>query len=138
MIDLVEAIPARLDRAGATPTMIGRATAEDAPHLVALQPEARPADFGLDDAGCTLGRGQACQVIVPRPAVSRLHALIERTGARFQLRDLGSLNGTYVNGQRLRAPHLLINYDLIGLGETCPQLTFVDPDSTHATATRLG
>jgi hypothetical protein len=65
MIDLVEAIPARLDRAGATPTMIGRATAEDAPHLVALQPEARPADFGLDDAGCTLGRGQACQVIVP-------------------------------------------------------------------------
>jgi DNA-binding response OmpR family regulator len=117
--------------------MIDQLMPADAPHLVALQPEAQPAEFGLDDGGCTLGRGAACQVVVPRPVVSRLHALIERAGARFQLRDLGSVNGTYVNGQRLREPHLLTNYDLIGLGETRAQLTFVDPDSTHASGSRL-
>jgi DNA-binding response OmpR family regulator len=109
----------------------------DAPHLLALLAQARPAEFGLDDGECTLGRAASCHVVVPGPVVSRLHALVERAGSHFQLRDLGSANGTYVNGQRLRAPHLLANYDLIGLGETRAQLTFVDPDSTHAAGPRL-
>jgi DNA-binding response OmpR family regulator len=109
----------------------------DSPHLIALESAAQPGEFSLDDAGCSLGRAAACHVIIPRPVVSRRHALIERAGARFQLRDLGSVNGTYVNGQRLREPHLLVNYDLIGLGEACAQLTFVDPDSTYAATPRL-
>ena len=107
------------------------------PQLVALHAQALPAEFGLDDGGCTLGRGSTCDVVVPRPVVSRLHALVERAGARFQIRDLGSVNGTYVNGQRLREPHVLADLDLIGLGETRAQLTFKDPDSTSASGIRL-
>jgi DNA-binding response OmpR family regulator len=106
------------------------------PHLIALQPAVSPAELNVDD-GITLGRGTACQVVVPSPLVSRLHAQIERAGARFQLRDLGSVNGTYVNGNRVHATYLLNNYDLIGLGEANAQLTFVDPDATHANTTRL-
>ena len=75
-------------------------------------------------------RSVTCQVVVPRPLVSRLHAQVERDGARLRLRDLGSVNGTYVNGQRLHEPHLLAHLDLIGLGEPGAQLTFVDADAT--------
>jgi DNA-binding response OmpR family regulator len=112
-------------------------TSAPVPYLVALQPLVSPEEIGLEDGGCTLGRGAACHVVVPRPVVSRLHAQIERNGARFQLRDLGSINGTYVNGQRLYEPHLLAQHDLIGLGEAAPLLSFVDPDSTHTAAATL-
>jgi DNA-binding response OmpR family regulator len=107
------------------------------PHLIALKPAVTPAEAELGDDGLTLGRGTGCHVVVPSPVVSRLHAQIERAGARYQLRDLGSVNGTYVNGNRVHALHLLSNYDLIGLGEANAQLTFVDPDSTRATTARL-
>ena len=96
-----------------------------------------PAEAELGDEGCTLGRGTACQVVVPSPGRLAPARAIERAGARFQLRDLGSVNGTYVNGNRVHEPHLLSSYDLIGLGEASAQLTFVDPDATQATTSRL-
>jgi DNA-binding response OmpR family regulator len=107
------------------------------PHLIALQPAVSPPESVVGDDGLTLGRGTACHIVVPSPVVSRLHAQIERAGARFQLRDLGSVNGTYVNGNRVHATCLLNNYDLIGLGEASAQLTFVDPDATRANTARL-
>lgn len=107
------------------------------PHIVATQPDVQPSELVLTDDGCTLGRASTCHIIVPRQLVSRLHAQIERVGARFQLRDLGSVNGTYVNGQRLNEPYLLGNHDLIGLGEASAQLSFVDPDSTQMAIVRL-
>jgi DNA-binding response OmpR family regulator len=116
---------------------VSAVAAATVPHLVALQPAVSPANALISEDGCTLGRGVSCQVVVPRPVVSRRHAQIERTGARFQLRDLGSVNGTYVNGLRLHNPHLLSNYDLIGLGDPAAQLTFIDPDSTCTSGARL-
>jgi len=107
------------------------------PHLIALQAAVTPAQAQVAEDGLTLGRGTQCHIVVPSPVVSRLHAQIERAGARFQLRDLGSVNGTYVNGNRVHDTYVLNNYDLIGLGEANAQLTFVDPDSTRATVARL-
>src|SRR5215207_2176370 len=98
----------------------------ESPHLIALQPAVTPTETAVGEDGLTIGRGSGCQVVVPSPVVSRLHAQIERAGARFQLRDLGSINGTYVNGTRVHVTYLLSNYDLIGLGEASAQLTFVD------------
>jgi DNA-binding response OmpR family regulator len=109
----------------------------EGPHLVALQPDVQPATVILTDDGCTLGRAATCAVVVPRPLASRLHARIERSGSRFQLSDLGSINGTYVNGSRLHEPRLLTNHDLIGLGEPVAHLTFVDPDATRVSGERL-
>jgi DNA-binding response OmpR family regulator len=109
----------------------------ETPQLIALQPAVAPAEALVGDDALTLGRGAACHVVVPSPVVSRLHAQIERAGARFQLRDLGSVNGTYVNGTRVHDIYLLNNYDLIGLGEASAQLTFVDPDATRAHTSRL-
>jgi DNA-binding response OmpR family regulator len=107
------------------------------PRLIALQPDLQPSELSIGDDGCTLGRASTCRVVVPRPLVSRLHAQIERDGARLRLRDLGSVNGTYVNGQRLHEPHLLAHLDLIGLGEPNPQLSFVDADATTTSTARL-
>ena len=50
--------------------------------------------------------------------VSSRHAGIVRHGASFVLRDLGSMNGTFVNGQRVRSLTALQSGDLLGVG-TC-------------------
>jgi hypothetical protein len=77
----------------------------------------------------TLGRISEGQPIMPdidlspyqayASGVSRLHAVIKQTGNRALVMDLGSANGTYVNGKRL-TPNVeqnLINGDIIALGK---------------------
>jgi DNA-binding CsgD family transcriptional regulator len=50
----------------------------------------------------SIGRDPSCEVCDPTDeTMSRLHAVVERIGARWCVRDLGSVNGTYLNGQRL-------------------------------------
>ena len=77
----------------------------------------------------TLGRISEGQPIMPdvdfspyqayANGVSRLHAVIKRDVGRVLLMDLGSSNGTYVNGKRLapNAEHVLNNGDVIALGK---------------------
>src|SRR5262249_33733168 len=47
------------------------------------------------------GRAPDCDVHLPHPSVSRYHARIERRGSGLFLADLGSVNGVWVNGQRI-------------------------------------
>ncbi len=54
-------------------------------------------------ARCTVGRGQTCDLVVAARSVSSAHAAIEWTGAEWQLRDLGSRNGTIVDNHRVLA-----------------------------------
>lgn len=48
-----------------------------------------------------VGRADDCDVIVPHGSVSRRHADLHRIGPLFILRDMGSRNGTFVNGKRI-------------------------------------
>jgi ABC-type multidrug transport system ATPase subunit/pSer/pThr/pTyr-binding forkhead associated (FHA) protein len=66
----------------------------------------------------TVGREAGdVDVVVDRPQVSRRHAEIEILGpGRFALRDLGSANGVFVNGERIRARRTVGVDDTIGLG----------------------
>ena len=50
----------------------------------------------------TIGRGSECDLVLDEPEMSRQHACIESTGSGIYLRDLGSVNGTYVNGIAVR------------------------------------
>ncbi len=50
----------------------------------------------------TIGRGSECDLVLDEPEMSRQHACIESTGSGIFLRDLGSVNGTYVNGIAVR------------------------------------
>jgi len=85
---------------------------------------ARPCSYVLAMDICMLGRSPLCQVLMPHAVVSRLHARIERCGNHYVLCDVGSANGTFVNGRQLCAAHRLIDGDLIGLGSAIPILRF--------------
>ena len=55
------------------------------------------------DTSFTIGRDQRCDLYIADMTVSRLHARLVRDGEGWVLTDLGSSNGTRVNGWRLRA-----------------------------------
>lgn len=61
--------------------------------------------------------------------VSRRHAEIRRQDGRYVLFDLGSFNGTLLNGRRIVEPELLHHNDRIELGTGGPTIRFLDP--TH-------
>lgn len=66
---------------------------------------------------CTVGRGEGSDVLLPVESVSETHAEITFDGTRFVLRDCGSRNGTYVDGNHLRSTqHPLARHSLIGAG----------------------
>ena len=61
------------------------------------------------DHGLTVGReAMPGQVVLDHPNVSRRHAAFEIVDGSVMLRDLGGINGTYVNGARLRGAHSLV------------------------------
>lgn len=63
-----------------------------------------------------IGLLQTNDVVLADPTVSRLHAVIRWTARGYVLEDLGSTNGTYVEGQRITAPVLLVPGQQIRLG----------------------
>lgn len=68
------------------------------------------------DPQITIGRA-GCDVVLENPQVSRFHAQIDRDpNGGALLRDAGSTNGTFVNGQRLSGPHALKPGDVIQIG----------------------
>jgi pSer/pThr/pTyr-binding forkhead associated (FHA) protein len=81
----------------------------------------------------TLGRSDACAVVIAQPAVSRLHARVELQYDRYVLFDAGSANGTYVNGKRIDNAHQLNTGDIIWLGSSEVILEFADPEQTLLT-----
>jgi hypothetical protein len=107
--------------------------------LVALHDEITPAEFLLVGTEHTIGRAPTCDIIVQRQTVSRLHARVVREGPRHFLHDVGSANGTFVNGQQVVSPHphLLSHRDTISLGTAGDVLRFVDPDPTVVPISRL-
>jgi hypothetical protein len=66
--------------------------------------------------GVTLGRSRQCDVVLEDPNVSRQHAEIRPRGGSWVLTDLGSTNGSSVNGRRIDSPEVLKPGDEIEIG----------------------
>ncbi len=66
----------------------------------------------------TLGRDITNDIVINDPEVSRHHLRMTRGAGGFTIEDLGSTNGTFVNGQRLTGARPLRPGDMVGLGET--------------------
>ena len=67
-------------------------------------------------AGATLGRSRQCDVVLSDPNVSRQHAEIRPRGGSWVVTDLGSTNGTVLNGHRITRPEVVKQGDEIELG----------------------
>ncbi len=66
--------------------------------------------------------------------VSGRHAAVFRQGESWVLRDLGSTNGTFVNGARLKGDRVLVPGDVIGFGPNGPRLRFRVAEGTPPSA----
>ncbi|MCD0460285.1 SpoIIE family protein phosphatase [Roseiconus lacunae] len=76
-----------------------------------------PERFKLSDGETSIGRHPDCHIVVDAGPVSRFHAKVIGEGQAFTVHDLGSRNGTYVNGQRLSTPHVLREGDRIRISD---------------------
>ena len=64
----------------------------------------------------SIGRASDNRIVLDHPLVSRHHALIERMGTRYRIRDLKSSNGVFVNGKRIEREAWLKEGDEIRIG----------------------
>jgi len=70
----------------------------------------------------TIGRAPGCAVSLPDAYVSDLHARVRRHDDRYDVEDLGSRNGTYVNGRLINGAKELRKGDTIQVGQTTLEL----------------
>ncbi|HLL05564.1 MAG TPA: FHA domain-containing protein [Myxococcaceae bacterium] len=92
--------------------------ASRAPTLTCLTGPDAGRTFVLAEAKTELGRGENVDLRIRDRAVSRNHARIIRDGSRFAIRDLGSPNGVFVNGHRVKRSTRLFDGDVLELGQT--------------------
>lgn len=112
-------------------------TAAEMPWLERIAPgNGRPQQTRIEEFPFSIGRNENCSLHIDSGRVSREHAVILREDGVFRVRDLGSTNGTFVNGAQiretvLRAGDLLVIADL--------EFTFCTRDAgpVRATATQV-
>lgn len=104
-----------------------------------LSPDGKSRSVPLEGVRITLGRSSAADLMFPEDnGLSRQHLAIENDGAGWVLSDLGSKNGTMLNGakvaertplksgDRIMAGHLVLIYDAVGTRASSPVVVF-DP-----------
>lgn len=82
------------------------------------------------DKRVAIGRGRDCELNLINDSASRRHAEVYADGVEFLVRDLGSKNGTFVNGTPVTRPRTLRPGDRIGIGTST--ITFCLVDSSLA------
>jgi pSer/pThr/pTyr-binding forkhead associated (FHA) protein len=70
----------------------------------------------LTSPRCTVGSSGESDLVVDDPSVSRTHVLLEQLGGAWFVEDLGSRNGTYLNGQRITGRRVMRPGDELRLG----------------------
>jgi hypothetical protein len=73
--------------------------------------------YNLDQTRVRIGREAGVDIVIDNPGVSRLHAELRKEGDGWTLTDMGSSNGTFLNGQKISATQLIKAGDEIGLGK---------------------
>ncbi|MEX0716345.1 MAG: SpoIIE family protein phosphatase [Planctomycetaceae bacterium] len=104
--------------------------------LVLLQ-EGQSQPFSLGDGETVIGRHPECAVQIPSNMVSRKHARVVRDGDGYFVEDLGSGNGTFVNGNRIAERTPLKHEDRIKLGPVLLRFEAPAPVSVDHGRTRL-
>jgi predicted component of type VI protein secretion system len=93
--------------------------------------------FELIEEEITIGRDITNRIVINDPEVSRRHARLSPQMGGYVIEDLGSTNGTFVDGQRLMGPHLLRPGQTVMFGEKITleyEALGFDPNATIASS----
>ena len=103
------------------------------PTLIMQEGQGAGRSWLVEKEKVVIGRGEDCDVVLMERQVSRHHAQIRRLDSAasltYVLEDLGSRNGTYVNGREVIEPHSLQDGDEIQIA-LCVRLSFVGAEAT--------
>ena len=91
----------------------------------------------LKGPSMVIGRDRSADIHLDNRALSRNHARLEKKGAAIWIADLGSQNGTHVNGEKLTEPKLLHNEDIVEVGRYRISVEGVDEASPDQPVIKL-
>ncbi|HSR47624.1 MAG TPA: FHA domain-containing protein [Anaerolineales bacterium] len=103
--------------------------AGEVPYLIAQAGPLVGHRWQLAGSQMLIGRGPECDIAIPDRQISRHHARLQRTSEGFVVEDMGSKNGTHVNGVKIDGPMVLQDGDVIQVAFTL-ELVFVAHDAT--------
>lgn len=103
--------------------------------LIVVKSDGSTAAVPLTKTRVVVGRDVSCQIRVPKPEVSREHCEFLVAGDRVALRDLGSSNGSFVNGERVSEASLSAG-DVVTIGP-CSFVISMDGSPGEEEAVRL-
>ncbi len=106
--------------------------------LVNAQSSAPPKEFELTKSEVVVGRDEGVDIVISTPAVSRRHARFMVDGGNYVIEDLGSSNGTFVNGDRLIGRRTLNHRDEIRLGQAITLVYTTPAEVNEPDATVVG
>jgi len=95
--------------------------------LILSHPGKPDEEFVLRNGTLILGRAQISDIVIPDTRVSRSHARLECSHETCVVNDLGSVNGTWVNGQRITEVHLK-HGDSLAVGDSMLRFEAVEED----------
>jgi pSer/pThr/pTyr-binding forkhead associated (FHA) protein len=102
------------------------------PAIVILSGAAKGTEYAIDSDRVTMGRGPGVDLAFDDSAMSREHLAIEFTSGGFRIRDLGSTNGTLLNGGELKVGELK-HADKFQIGEHLFQLVIEERQKSTPT-----
>jgi DNA-binding response OmpR family regulator len=102
---------------------------DEAPVIIAQSGALQGHRWRLDEDELLIGRGPDCAVVVPDRQVSRYHARVRREDSHYYIEDLGSKNGTHVNGTKVSRRTELQDGDIIQIALVL-ELVFIGTEAT--------
>ena len=132
----IENIPRRGYRLVATVTPLAASVPSARQPSVPFKLQGDNRDYPLNQGDNVIGRTDDAAIAIDRTEVSRAHARVVVSGTSATVEDLGSKNGTFLNGERLQSPAILANGDEIWIGRSVARFRFLiegEPTMTEKT-----